>query len=412
MSKRRKVIISAYSCEPEKGSEQGVGWNWACQVARYHDVTVMTRTKRKPAIEAYREKHGIHNPKFEYIELPGWVMKLKKGNLGMNIYYLLWQIKAGMRAKTLVDKNKIEVAHHVSFMSLPRGTFVPFLGVKSIVGPIGGLQTVPAAAMPLIRSQWGEKIRNLNVKWMRWNPLMRLLARKTDKLILANAANTHYLPNAFQERMAVGLQLGTTDIEEQGEEAATDEKVVIHWSGRLVDHKGFDILLLALAKLKTKSPDLLTQTNLIATAAGPLDMEYRAMIDDAGLSANVEITGWLSQNELQKIWSKTDIFAFTSLRETTGMSLQEAMIRSKPLIVVSNGGPAEMVNSECGYKIECNEFDQIIDDYATALKELISNAQLRSKLGDAARKRALEHYTWDKVGDEMARIYDDLCAKG
>ncbi len=408
MSKRLQVIISAYSCEPEKGSEQGVGWNWALQVARYHDVIIMTRAKRKPVIEAYREKHGISNPRFEYVELPKWVLRLKKGNIGMNLYYFLWQIVSGIKAKKLVKKHKIDIAHHVSFMSLPRGTFVPFLGVKSVIGPIGGLQTVPKAAIPLIRSKLSEKIRNLNVRLMAWNPLMQLLARKCDRLVLANGSNTDYLPKAFQDKMTVGLQLGTTDIISQKRDQTVDGKVIIHWSGRLVDHKGFDILLLALAKLKREDPKLISNTRLIATAAGPLAQEYEAMIKDNNLEENVKITGWLTQDELQKIWSKTDIFAFTSLRETTGMSLQEAMIRSKPLIVMNNGGPAEMVTNDCGFKIECDSLKQIIEDYSAALKQLITRGDLRSKMGEMARVRAIEHYTWNTVGDRMAEIYESL----
>ena len=58
MSKRLKVLISAYACEPGKGSEPEVGWQWALQMARHHDVTVLTRANNRqaiePAIEALR----------------------------------------------------------------------------------------------------------------------------------------------------------------------------------------------------------------------------------------------------------------------------------------------------------------------------------------------------------------------
>ena len=51
MARRLKVLISAYACEPAKGSEPDVGWRWALQMARYHDVTVLTRTNNRPPIE-------------------------------------------------------------------------------------------------------------------------------------------------------------------------------------------------------------------------------------------------------------------------------------------------------------------------------------------------------------------------
>ena len=51
MPKKLKVLISAYACEPNKGSEPEVGWQWALQMARYHDVTVLTRSNNRAGIE-------------------------------------------------------------------------------------------------------------------------------------------------------------------------------------------------------------------------------------------------------------------------------------------------------------------------------------------------------------------------
>ena len=39
----RRVLVSAYACEPDRSSEPGVGWNWTLQIARYNEVWVMTR---------------------------------------------------------------------------------------------------------------------------------------------------------------------------------------------------------------------------------------------------------------------------------------------------------------------------------------------------------------------------------
>ena len=48
MSKKLKVLLSAYACEPNKGSEPGVGWNWLIEIAKLnHKVTVITRSNKK-----------------------------------------------------------------------------------------------------------------------------------------------------------------------------------------------------------------------------------------------------------------------------------------------------------------------------------------------------------------------------
>jgi len=43
LSKRLKILISAYACEPNRGSEPGVGWNWVKYVANKAEVCVVTR---------------------------------------------------------------------------------------------------------------------------------------------------------------------------------------------------------------------------------------------------------------------------------------------------------------------------------------------------------------------------------
>lgn len=37
-----KILVSAYACEPGKGSEPGVGWSFVNELAKKHNVTVLT----------------------------------------------------------------------------------------------------------------------------------------------------------------------------------------------------------------------------------------------------------------------------------------------------------------------------------------------------------------------------------
>ena len=40
---RKKILVSAYGCEPGRGSEAGVGWNWVLQLAKEYELYVITR---------------------------------------------------------------------------------------------------------------------------------------------------------------------------------------------------------------------------------------------------------------------------------------------------------------------------------------------------------------------------------
>ncbi len=79
MLRRKRVLLSAFACEPHKGSEPEVGWQWALQMARFHDVTVLTQSKNRPAIESELKKQPAdRQPKFVYFDLSPGLQRLRK----------------------------------------------------------------------------------------------------------------------------------------------------------------------------------------------------------------------------------------------------------------------------------------------------------------------------------------------
>src|SRR5947199_5188831 len=95
MGRRLKVLIAAYACEPDKGSEPEVGWQWALQMARFHDVTVLTRANNRAGIEkGLAQLSGQAVPKFIYHDLDPWLLRLKDRFRATRAYYVLWQRSA------------------------------------------------------------------------------------------------------------------------------------------------------------------------------------------------------------------------------------------------------------------------------------------------------------------------------
>ena len=64
-----KILMSAYACEPNKGSEPGIGWQWAMETARLgHEVWVLTRANNRSAIEEKMAKLShIKKSKFYFL---------------------------------------------------------------------------------------------------------------------------------------------------------------------------------------------------------------------------------------------------------------------------------------------------------------------------------------------------------
>ena len=53
----KKIFVSAYACEPGMGSEIGVGWHWVIELAKYHEVWVLTRESNRGTIVPWLEQH-------------------------------------------------------------------------------------------------------------------------------------------------------------------------------------------------------------------------------------------------------------------------------------------------------------------------------------------------------------------
>src|SRR5579884_4234568 len=107
MSRRLRVLLSAFACEPGKGSEPEVGWQWALQMARFHDITVLTQSKNRLAIEkVLQASQGSQpQPHFIYFDLPKWVQQLRKFPIGLRIYYVFWQKWARAEVRRQHEQN-------------------------------------------------------------------------------------------------------------------------------------------------------------------------------------------------------------------------------------------------------------------------------------------------------------------
>ena len=145
LSKQLKVLLSAYACMPNTGTEPGNGWNWAVHLAeRGMRVHVLTVIEGKEGIEAYRAEHPDSRISFSYVKLPRCFTHRTP------IHYLLWQWAALKIAKQLHQESPFDLAHHVTYSSIHVPTQLWRLGVPTIFGPVGGGQVHLAACSMLL----------------------------------------------------------------------------------------------------------------------------------------------------------------------------------------------------------------------------------------------------------------------
>ena len=172
-----KILISAYACEPNRGSEPGIGWKWALHLSnnKNKEVFVITRSNNEKKINKYWEIHKKpDNLHFYYYDLPNFFIWLKHHRLPVNIYYALWLYGSNSVAKILHQKYKFDIAHHLTFGVFRDASFLYNLHIPFVIGPIGGGEYTPARLMPLypINEKIKEYIRFLINKLALCNPFL------------------------------------------------------------------------------------------------------------------------------------------------------------------------------------------------------------------------------------------------
>ena len=135
-----KVLMSAFACSPIRGSEPGVGWNWAREMSKYNEVWVLTRESNRIEIENNIKSENI---KFIYISIP--VIKFLEKYTGkkiIHLYYKLWQMYVAGYVKKINEQEKFDIVHHVTYNEFRNPGYLWKSGSAFILGPIGGAQEI------------------------------------------------------------------------------------------------------------------------------------------------------------------------------------------------------------------------------------------------------------------------------
>ena len=144
MPARPKVLLSAYACRPQGGSEPGAGWAWAKAAARDHDVWLLTRGKFAHEIAEELAIRPVPALTVVPLELPKWILRLRRRPSDVYWYYPLWQGLARRTARELHAQHTFDVIHHLTFAVdwMSAGVVEPS-SAKVIWGPVGGSTTAP-----------------------------------------------------------------------------------------------------------------------------------------------------------------------------------------------------------------------------------------------------------------------------
>lgn len=244
-------------------------------------------------------------------------------------------------------------------------------------------------------------------------PLMRYVARhfsrrqcaQVDGLVLPSIAMdealTRYGVQAFSKIIPTGIELSDFSHCDpagfrQKHGIAPDRPVVVY-VGRVAFEKNIEFLLLMLAQLRHTLPDVL----LIIAGEGPAEGKLRKTVEGLNLATNVLFVGYLERStELPACYCAGNAFVFASRTETQGLVLLEAMALGVPVVSTAVMGTRDILAAGRG----CRVAEDNPVAFAATLREVLTDHELRARLGAEARQHALD-WSAPKMAQQMLAFY-------
>jgi glycosyltransferase involved in cell wall biosynthesis len=400
-----RILLSAYACRPNAGSEPGVGWNWATHLAaRGMEVHVLVAKRNQEAIEAGLRTNPIANLHFAYVPVPYNWMKKKE-----SLQYVCWQFAALRAARELAGKFDFQLAHHVTYASVHVPTQLWRLGIPVVFGPVGGGQTAPSRMLPYFGADKSkEQLRSSITKSLKFSPVYRQWLRRMG-LVLAANSDTLNIVRALG-CMNASLMCDTAIPADYFAEAPRDfgkpsGALRLLWVGRMLTRKALPLALDALREV---------HQNVTLTIAGDgLDPEIvHQMIRDRNLQQRVLWKGRrLTFHELRAAYTVHDAMLFTSLRDSFGSQVLEAMAMGLPIITLDLHGAHDFVPDRASLKVPVGDPKGTVRNLANAIGRyaLLSPSE-KNQMSIHARNFA-ETLSWSKRAELTEKLYEEVLSR-
>jgi glycosyltransferase involved in cell wall biosynthesis len=376
------------------------------------DTWVLCAEDCRRDIESWLATHGeVPGVHFVFVRAPKLQQVIERfayGPFHHNYFaYSLWHRRAYKVAERLHEQLRFDIAHHANTCGYREPSFLWKLDIPFVWGPVGGTQNYPWRFLTHagLRGALIEATRTVaNQIQLRTGRRVRKAMRRADVVLAANSTGVRDIERVYAKRPHLLLETGLHAVAAEPREFSESRPLRILWSGELKPHKGLHLLLAALGALRERRG-----FTLRVLGRGPLAASLRRMAEQYGIADSCEFMGWRPFTEAVAQYDWADVLAFTSLRDTSGNVMLEAMSRGVPVICLGHQGAADIVTDQCGFKVAVRSPNQVIGELRDTIAGLIADREpLRQRSGEAlARAR---HFLWERNGREMAAVYESVLA--
>lgn len=408
------ILINAYACSPNIGSEPGMAWNWCVNLAKYCELHIITEGEFKNKIEAAlptlpqgNNMHFYYNPVSDEVRKMCW----NQGDWRFYKYYKEWQWKTYLMAEEIIKHHDIDIVHQLNMIGFREPGYLWKIENKPFVwGPIGGLKLFPNSYLEGagIKMKLFNRIKNIiNIYQIKHDKRVDQALKKAD-LLISSIPDSYNAIKKYKGLNSIiipetGCFIDDNSIKRNKEEKVDDDFRLL-WVGKFDFRKQLNIALATMSKLKDKS-----NIKLIICGSGSDDQisYYKQMALNLGIEDNVVWKGNIENNKVKEEMRKSDIFFFTSVSEDTSTVVLEAVSCALPVLCFDTCGMGYVINESVGQKVPLTNPNQSADDFAEKINYLYNNREFLQKLSDGCKQRQKE-LSWDNKAKQMVELYNKV----
>jgi glycosyltransferase involved in cell wall biosynthesis len=287
------------------------------------------------------------------------------------------------------------VLHYLSPVSPVALRFVP-KGATFVMGPLTGNIYYP----PAFRDRMSTGLRlaeRLHAMTQRAQRLLYPEKRRARTILVSGYERTREslrLAGVRDDQMVDVVDAGVSDhIVTRPRLTHTQPNPRFVCSGRMVDHKGTDLAIKAVA---AADPTI----ELDIYGDGEKRAGHEALAAALGVADRVHFKGWMdSHDDLIDAFGAYRGYVFPSLAEANGIVVQEAMMLGLPVLAARWGGPAMLGDDDSVVYLPVDSEDDLVVALAEAMNRLAVDTEFAERLSANARRIAEERYTWDAVAE-------------
>lgn len=412
-----KALLCCRACSPGRGSEPGMGWNFAMAAATFCETHVIVNGSYREVIENYCHENPetTKNLVFHFFvnTPPGKVASYLQQRFPSLYYYyeyLRWQKNILPFARELESREHFSLVHQVTLAGYRMPGYLHLLKKPLLWGPVGGLNNAPYRFLPSLKLRdilyYG--LRNLINSWQKHCGYAACVYSRYADYILTSTQDGMQDVRRYWKRPAEYMcEIGTMTEEEHrclSVERAADEPLRLCWVG--IMNNGRKNLPMLFRALRYCSVPVEIHIMGDGVYRRRWEEEARRMLPSRHRAV---FYGNVAQQQVYEQMKQSHAFCITSVKDDTSSVLLEAMQHALPVVAPDSCGFAGVITEESGIKISIDWPETFAKNYGRALERIGLDEAFRQRLCQGARKRAND-FTWACKTARLKEIYTAVAA--